>query len=162
MGEEEQVCFFVPNKRYSIQIKPEKYRAGEDGMVRTIPAKLIRFDMAGRYVTSDPDEIKRLKDSRAYKEGIMSVATGQDMEAVGMAVSRQATTRGVLTTKEKFEQETQAKAQLKEKNKSKCEVCGEEFEDDFARKKLNMHMISKHRTSLRKEKKGDKPKVEEK
>lgn len=164
MEEQEQVCFFVPDKRYMVQIKEQKYRVGEDGVVRTIPAKVIRFDLSGRYVTSNPEEVKLLKETQAYKSGFMSIATMQDMEAVEAVSPKQKTTRGVLTTKERYDQETQASAQLKEKNKTKCGICGEEFEDDFARKKLNMHMISVHRTSLKnhEKKKGSGTKVKEK
>lgn len=143
-GDQEPVVFCnVGNNRYSMQIKAERPYFDNDGIARIIPAKVIRFENC-TYVTSDPEEIRLIRESDAYKRGEVFEPSKDARPSKPQQASR-----GVIDT-DRFKEEAGGKTvrpegaiTLKESSHV-CDVAGCEASFNNA-KSLHMHKMGKHR-----------------
>lgn len=151
----EKVTFISFNNRaYLLQVKPErKYFRGE--VLEVMPAKLIEF-AGGRYSTDDPEEIKLIRDSKAFRKGRVREAGRSEEGITGtpkkhteeIKQKEQSTVRGMITADRLHAEaglnvKPEGMARLAEKS-TKCDFpgCGKIFEDDPHGKKLRMHQMS--------------------
>lgn len=146
----EKVTFLVPQRRYLLHLIPEK-KVFRGEILEIMPARLVEFDM-GKFETDDPEIIKLIRKSSAYKRNEIKEITDQDKEAVNMAV-KQRTVRGSITTQslnqEAGVKEPQRPISLKEAN-TQCPECGKVFANDPHQRKVNMHIRRAHQSKKKK------------
>jgi len=149
----EQVIFRAINANLSLHVKKEeKYYKGEE--LHVLPAKLIRFEM-GQHITSDPEEIKQIRETPAYKSKRVFEITAQDREALKQP-PRQKTHRGMVSSKmigeEAGVKPKPEKVALSEKGRTECPECHMVFDNDFAGRRLRMHQQMHRRKEAAKKK----------
>lgn len=143
----------VGNNRYSLQIKEEKPYFDDSGRAHIIPAKIVTFENCA-YETSDPDEIRLIRASRAYrKRDIFELKEGEKPQE-----QPQQATRGVVDTnvlnKEAGAAQAEQPITLRE-HAHACDVegCIASFDN---KRSLHMHKMGKHRIRKPGEGKGKK------
>lgn len=144
--EVEKVTFITPERRKLLHIEPEK-KVFRGEILEIMPAKLVEFDM-GRYVTSDEEIIRKIRESNAYKRNEIREITDNDKDAVNLAVEqRQNVVRGAITTqtlsKETGVEEKKEPVSLKEMT-TQCPECGKVFTNDPHKRKVGMHIRRVH------------------
>lgn len=132
----------VGNNRYSLQIKEEKPYFDDGGRAHIIPAKIVTFENCA-YETSDPDEIRLIRASRAYRRrDIFELKEGEKTQE-----QQQRASRGVIDTnvlnKEAGAAQSEKAVTLRESFHA-CDVegCTASFDN---KKSLHMHKMGKHR-----------------
>jgi|Deesub1362A_J573_1020465.scaffolds.fasta_scaffold00107_95 predicted HNH restriction endonuclease len=157
MANAEKVEFRVNALRYMIVIRPESLSLSPDGRIIQVPAKIAKFEN-GVYVTSNPEEIKAIRNSIAYKEGVIFEISEVDRKIVEASINakKQKTIRGSINTQTiaqeaevpeetvRAEKLRNPKVKLEEKKAGPfvCDVCKKEFSSEMA---LRGHKISHRR-----------------
>lgn len=143
--EAEKVTFITPERRKLLHIKPEK-KVFRGEILEIMPAKLIAFDM-GQYVTSDAEEIRKIRESKAYERREIKEITENDKDAVNLAVQQQRVIRGTITAQSLAQEagieEKKEPVSLKEAT-TQCPECGKIFTNDLHKRKVGMHMRRMH------------------
>lgn len=136
------VFHVVGNNRYSLQIKEEQPYFDDRGRAHTIQAKIVAFENCV-YETSDPDEIRLIRASRAYRRrDIFELKEGEKPQE-----QKQQATRGVIDTnilnKEAGAAQAEQPVTLRESAYA-CDVegCTASFDN---KRSLHMHKMGKHR-----------------
>lgn len=145
----ETVSFMSKEARLQIQFKPEQKAFNRFGQVEVIPWDPIVF-ADGRFKTDDPEKIKFLRNSSAFKQKRVIEVTEEDKQNISMHPP-QKTTRGALSSKDlkdegKFKEEEKPGVTMQEIGTVYCDVpdCKYFAERDFRGNKLRMHKLAKH------------------
>lgn len=143
--------FITPHSHYLLHVEKEKKRfIGEE--VNITPAKLIKFEN-GMYATESDDEIEKIRESNAFKSGVIRELKSEDEKKFGPEPSK--VFRGPVDSKDLA---TEAGEKLEEKAKkeqvmaglTKCPDCGKEFDKDLSGRKLRMHRLSHRKEKAKK------------
>lgn len=133
----------VGNNRYSLQIKEEKPYFDDGGRAHIIPAKIVTFENCV-YEASDPEEIRLIRASRAYRrKDIFELKEGERPEERQQQASRGVIDTNVLNKEAGAAQTEEHPITLRESAYA-CDVkgCTASFDN---KRSLHMHKMGKHR-----------------
>lgn len=149
MSKAASVSFMSKDARLQIQYRPERKGFNEFNQVEVIPWEPIVF-ADGRFTTDDPEKIKFLRNTSAFRQNRIIEVTEEDKQSVSMTPPQQ-TTRGPLSSgdlkKEAgFKDTAPPGTKMQEVGTVYCDVPGCEYfaDRDFRGNKIRMHKLAKH------------------